>query len=40
MHWCLDETLMVLATIPFIKLFINRVHTWYHVKFKGHCHNE
>lgn len=34
MHWCSDETLMVLSMIPFIGLFFSRIHMWYHIKFK------
>lgn len=40
-HWCADETLMVLSMIPFIGLFFNRIHMWYHIKFKKKkCCNE
>lgn len=40
MHWCIDEQLMLMSALPFLGLFIRRIHLWYHSKFnhKSHCH--
>lgn len=38
MHWCMDETLMVLALIPVIGIFFRRLHNWYHKHFHHKCH--
>ena len=40
MHWCMDETLAVLAMIPFIGIFFGKVHTWWHKRFQHKCHEE
>lgn len=39
-HWCMDETMMVMAMIPFIGAFFRRIHVWYHVKFNHSCHKD
>jgi hypothetical protein len=40
MHWCMDETLAVLAMIPFIGYFFRKLHTWYHSKMDHLCHEK
>lgn len=45
MHWCMDETLAVMALIPFIGIFFAKVHGWWHKHFhhkchEPHCHDE
>lgn len=45
MHWCMDETLAVLAMIPFIGYFFGKLHAWWHKHFhhkchEPHCHDE
>lgn len=40
MHWCMDETLAVLALIPFIGIFFGRIHAWWHKHFHHKCHEE
>ena len=38
MHWCMDETLAVLALIPIIGLFFRKIHTWWHKNHHHKCH--
>ena len=40
MHWCMDETLAVLAMIPFIGYFFRKLHAWYHSKMEHVCHEK
>lgn len=40
MHWCMDETLAVLAMIPFIGYFFRKLHAWYHKKMGHICHEK
>jgi len=40
MHWCMDETLAVLAMIPFIGYFFRKLHLWYHTKMGHTCHEK
>lgn len=45
MHWCMDETLAVLALIPIIGIFFRKLHTWWHSRthhkcHEPHCHEE
>jgi hypothetical protein len=40
MHWCMDETLAVLAMIPFIGIFFGKMHTWWHKHFHHKCHED
>ncbi len=40
MHWCMDETLAVLAMIPFIGYFFRKIHAWYHSKMGHTCHEK
>lgn len=40
MHWCMDETLAVLAMIPFIGYFFRKLHVWYHSKMGHTCHEK
>lgn len=40
MHWCMDETLAVLAMIPFIGYFFRKLHLWYHAKMGHTCHEK
>lgn len=40
MHWCMDETLAVLAMIPFIGYFFRKLHIWWHNKFHHKCHEK
>lgn len=40
MHWCMDETLAVLAMLPFIGYFFRKLHAWYHAKMGHTCHEK
>src|SRR5574337_1600414 len=40
MHWCMDETLAVLAMLPFIGYFFRKLHAWYHTKMGHTCHEK
>jgi len=40
MHWCMDETLAVLAMIPFIGYFFGKLHAWWHKHFHHKCHEK
>ena len=40
MHWCADETFMLMSMIPSIGMLFHRLHTWYHVKFGHKCHEK
>lgn len=40
MHWCMDETLALLAMIPFIGYLFRRLHAWYHKKMGHTCHEK
>lgn len=40
-HWCADETAMLLSSIPFVGFYIRKFHLWYSGKFPKHkdnCH--
>ena len=39
-HWCMDETLALMAVLPFIGFYFRRVHAWYHTKYGHKCHEE
>lgn len=39
-HWCMDETLALMAMIPFIGMFFRRMHAWWHSKFSHKCHEK
>lgn len=39
-HWCMDETLALMAMLPFIGMFFRRIHTWWHTKFSHKCHEK
>jgi hypothetical protein len=39
-HWCADESLAVMAALPFIGHYCRRLHAWYHSIFKTSCHTE
>jgi hypothetical protein len=36
----MDETLAVMAMIPFIGMFFRRLHVWWHSKFHHKCHEK
>lgn len=38
-HFCADELMMIMAMVPFVGVAFRRLHTWYHIKFKHHCHS-
>lgn len=40
MHWCADETLMLMSMIPFIGIMFRKLHTWYHTKFHHKEHEK
>lgn len=40
MHWCMDETLAVLAMIPFIGYFFAKLHAWWHKHVNHECHEK
>lgn len=40
MHWCMDETLALLAMIPLIGYFFRKVHVWWHEKILHTCHEK
>lgn len=40
MHWCMDETLALMAMIPFIGIIFAKIHNWWHAKFGHKCHEE
>jgi hypothetical protein len=35
----MDETLALMAMIPFIGMFFRRAHAWWHAKFNHRCHH-
>ncbi len=42
MHWCADEMLMLMASIPFLGAFAHKAHSWWLAKFPKHgatCHD-
>lgn len=39
MHWCSDETFLVLSLIPFIGVFFRKIHIWWHTRFNHQCHH-
>jgi hypothetical protein len=39
-HWCMDETLALMAMLPFIGMFFRRMHAWWHAKFSHKCHEK
>lgn len=38
-HICIDEILFALSFIPFIGFYFNKIHLWFHNKFKHKSHN-
>lgn len=40
MHWCMDETLALLAMIPFIGYMFRKLHVWWHTKIDHTCHEK
>lgn len=40
MHWCMDETLALLAMIPFIGYLFRKLHVWWHTKIAHTCHEK
>jgi hypothetical protein len=36
----MDETLALLAVLPFIGVFFRRLHNWWHAKHQHKCHEE
>lgn len=40
MHWCTDETLMLLSLLPFIGIFFRKIHTWWHKNSSHKCHDD
>jgi hypothetical protein len=40
MHWCMDETLAVLALLPIIGFLFRKIHNWYHNTFHHKCHHQ
>lgn len=40
MHWCADETFLLLSALPYIGYVFTRCHAWWHVKFHHPCHKE
>lgn len=40
MHWCMDETLALLAMIPFIGYMFRKLHVWWHTKVGHTCHEK
>lgn len=41
-HFCADELMMLMAAIPFLGVFVRRLHAWYLTKFpkhKANCHD-
>lgn len=40
MHWCMDETLALLAMIPFIGYLFRKLHIWWHTKILHTCHEK
>lgn len=39
-HICSEEITMIIATIPFIGLFLAKCRTWWQLKFGCSCHNK
>lgn len=39
-HWCQDENLLLMSTIPFIGVFFRKVHAWWHLKVNHKCHHK
>lgn len=40
MHWCMDETLAVLAMLPVIGFLFSKLHVWWHKRFHHKCHEK
>ena len=40
MHWCIDETMALMAMLPFIGYYFRKAHLWYHAKFHHKCHTK
>ena len=40
MHWCMDETLAVLALLPVIGFFFKKLHARWHTHHHHKCHEE
>ena len=39
-HWCNDESMMLMSAIPFIGYYFRKLHIWYHTKIKHRCHTK
>lgn len=40
MHWCMDETLLLMAMIPVIGIFFKKLHMKWHKLHHHKCHEE
>lgn len=40
MHWCQDESVALMATIPVIGIAFRKLHNWVHQKMNHKCHHE
>ena len=38
MHWCTDETLMLLAALPWLGYYFRKLHVWWHNKYHHKPH--
>lgn len=38
MHWCQDETLAAMSTVPVVGYLFRKTHKWYHEKIHHKCH--
>ena len=38
MHWCMDETLMLLAALPWLGYYFRKLHVWWHTKYHHKPH--
>jgi len=39
-HWCADESIAAMSTVPVIGFLFRKVHKWYHKVSHHKCHNE
>jgi hypothetical protein len=39
-HFCGDELIALMAMLPFIGVFFQRVHVWWHTKIAHKCHTK
>lgn len=40
MHWCMDETLLLMAMIPVIGIFFRKLHMKWHKNHHHKCHEQ